>query len=137
MPRVTEHLKQYQFKPGQSGNPGGRPKGYVPVAHSMRKALSLTFGELVDLIDAGKSEDPEVRQRLLRLPASEVLAMIAVRNAMGDNATLRTLLERVDGRVTAQDQGPEDPVEVAARVRAEMARDDAAADEELAEDRDA
>ncbi len=23
----TEHLKPWQFKPGQSGNPGGRPKG--------------------------------------------------------------------------------------------------------------
>ena len=22
----TKHLKPYQFKPGQSGNPGGRPK---------------------------------------------------------------------------------------------------------------
>lgn len=24
-----EHLKKYQFKPGVSGNPGGRPKGSV------------------------------------------------------------------------------------------------------------
>lgn len=23
----TDHLKPWQFKPGQSGNPGGRPKG--------------------------------------------------------------------------------------------------------------
>lgn len=25
--RQTEHLQPWQFKPGQSGNPGGRPKG--------------------------------------------------------------------------------------------------------------
>ena len=25
-PKSVEHLKDYQFKPGQSGNPGGRPK---------------------------------------------------------------------------------------------------------------
>lgn len=27
--RNTEHLKPWQFKPGQSGNPGGRKKGAV------------------------------------------------------------------------------------------------------------
>ena len=25
--RTVEHLKEHQFKPGVSGNPGGRPKG--------------------------------------------------------------------------------------------------------------
>lgn len=35
---VPEHLKQFQFQPGQTGNPGGRPKGLERTA---REALAL------------------------------------------------------------------------------------------------
>jgi hypothetical protein len=34
-----EHLKPWQFKPGQSGNPGGRPKGTVSLKTYARKYL--------------------------------------------------------------------------------------------------
>ena len=29
-PSRADRLKAYRFQPGQSGNPGGKPKGYVP-----------------------------------------------------------------------------------------------------------
>lgn len=48
----TEHLKPWQFKPGQSGNPSGRPKGTVSLKEYARKYLQelpdeekLTFME--------------------------------------------------------------------------------------------
>ncbi len=36
----TTHLKPYQFKPGESGNPGGRPKG------TMKSYLAKKFMEM-------------------------------------------------------------------------------------------
>lgn len=38
----TEHLKDFQWKPGQSGNPGGRPKG------TMKEYLSRKFYSMSD-----------------------------------------------------------------------------------------
>lgn len=35
----ADHLKEYQFQPGQSGNPGGRPKGSVGIWARIRKEM--------------------------------------------------------------------------------------------------
>ena len=40
----ADHLKKHQFKPGQSGNPGGRPKGVLNLHPLMVKEL-LKVGE--------------------------------------------------------------------------------------------
>lgn len=42
--------KKHQFKPGQSGNPKGRPKGSKNVHHILSKVL----GEKITITDAGK-----------------------------------------------------------------------------------
>ena len=34
-----EHLKPWQFKPGQSGNPGGRPKGTISLKTFAQKYI--------------------------------------------------------------------------------------------------
>ena len=63
-----------QWKPGQSGNPGGRPKG-----------KSIT-AELRKLIDRGDT--------------AEELADILYRMGRKDLAALKELLDRTDGKVT-------------------------------------
>ena len=35
----AEHLKPWQFKKGQSGNPGGRPKGSISLKEYARRML--------------------------------------------------------------------------------------------------
>ncbi len=37
--RVPEHLRVWQFKPGQSGNPGGRPKGSISLKEYAKRML--------------------------------------------------------------------------------------------------
>lgn len=38
--RDLEHLKPWQWKPGQSGNPSGRPKGSLSIVRILRQKLS-------------------------------------------------------------------------------------------------
>lgn len=45
------HLKPFQFKPGQSGNPGGRPQGAISIVAKIKKKFEENpeyFDEWVD-----------------------------------------------------------------------------------------
>lgn len=89
----ADHLRDTRFKKGQSGNPGGRPKGAVSIVAMIKKLLR---------------EDPE--------RARKVAENILDRAAENDAKALgfaRTLLERVDGPVPTQIEGTDGgPVEV-------------------------
>jgi len=69
-----------KWKPGQTGNPGGRPHGYVPFAPMLRRALLKA--------------DRRNRTQMEKI-AEKVVAMAA----QGDMDAVRWLSDRVDGKV--------------------------------------
>lgn len=76
----TEHLAPHQWKPGQTGNPGGRPRT-KPITDRVRDALE----------EIGEDGRP-----LAAAVVREWLQMIVD----GDLAALRELLDRVEGPLT-------------------------------------
>ena len=75
----ADHLKQFQWKKGQSGNPSGRPKGIPSIEAAMRNRLSE--------VDDGKQ-------------LVDALVMTAIKKALkGDHRFWNSILERLDGKV--------------------------------------
>lgn len=78
----ADRLKEYQFKPGESGNPSGRPK---------RKWLT----EVADELLKEKLEDPQFRDQYKEQLWRKLLASNVV-GAM----TLDRVWERTEGKMT-------------------------------------
>ena len=79
------------FQPGQSGNPGGRPR-LKPLSDAYRKALSEV--------------DPNDKQKRTR---AEVIAEAVVARAIqGDVRALQELTDRAEGKVTQPISGPDE-----------------------------
>jgi hypothetical protein len=78
-PGSTEHLRPWQWKPGQSGNPKGRPK---------HKTLTELCREVLERETRGKVTD-------------EILAEVIVKNALtGKFPFVKELWDRLDGKVS-------------------------------------
>jgi Family of unknown function (DUF5681) len=82
------------FKPGQSGNPGGRPKG-VSLITLLRRALDG------DSIGGVKTDDG-------RTVAEHLADRIIVHAMKGNPAYAAQILDRVCGKVGADQPGDED-----------------------------
>ncbi len=95
----TKHLQRYQFKAGQSGNPGGRTKGttlremkdlarthfevaakrLVELIHSRDEAIALQAVQFVYLYSLGKpQEGGDIEHREARLARSTELIAVPV-----------------------------------------------------------
>lgn len=94
--RSTEHIRQFQWKPGQSGNPGGKPAGTLSLVALARKLLA---------------DNPEAARGIVENWIRQ--AGEGNEKALG---FMRALLDRIDGPVPTQVQGPDGgPVEITLR----------------------
>lgn len=83
-----EKIKKYQWKPGQSGNPLGRPKGSRNISTILKEILDYEIS----------ARDP-ISGEKITVPISTIVNARLVRKAMdGDNKAIREIYDRIEGR---------------------------------------
>lgn len=85
--------KPHLFKPGQSGNPGGRPKKYGIFVANCREHTQEALDAILDVLRSGKDKD--------RLTAAGLLLDRAWGKAL-TRVEMETHTEKVDGREAAK-----------------------------------
>jgi len=85
-PARADHLKGHRWKPGQSGNPGGRPKGAINLSKRIENKL----------LEALQGQGPEGKQ------VADALASAIVKAMVKDPVKA----ERLIARVMDRDEGP-------------------------------
>jgi len=89
--------KEHQFKPGQSGNPKGRPKGSKNVNHILSKIL----GEKITITDAGQKMVVSKLEGAMRVLVNKAFA--------GHPQSLKLLLDVVEGTQGSNPAPAENP----------------------------
>jgi hypothetical protein len=86
----TEHLKPFQWQPGQTGNAGGRPR---------KKPISDRYEYIAEI-----KLPEDVRQLLKLAPGStyaDAAALQQFRSAIkGDTSAIREIREAIEGKAT-------------------------------------
>jgi hypothetical protein len=86
---MPENVKPYEFKPGQSGNPNGRPKGARSARDIYKRVGDMAVPDIV--IAKLKEEGIDVEGKTM----DEFIAYVtAARSALGNIAALRVYNER-------------------------------------------
>lgn len=107
---VPEHLKPFQWKKGQSGNPRGRPRGRL-ISEAYHKILSTK-------LPPGKDVDERIKKVLTDLveegaTIAEFVALAQVKEAMdGKTYAASEISDRTEGKpkqtqeIVGPDEGP-------------------------------
>ena len=106
MPR-TPPPEKYRFTPGQSGNPGGRPKGTVNLTARIRKVL----------------EREQKDGRKIADVLADVLVKETLKNPAKMGAFLRDFIDRDEGKVSDRLEvmaRPLDLVELLTQIEVEL-----------------
>ena len=101
---MTEPKKRGRWKPGQSGNPSGHPKGYYPISAAEPDLLSWPLEEVVKplLAEGLEAKIPAAYRR--RLKAAHLVAIGRLRAAADEEnrsgvASAEHLADRTEGKV--------------------------------------
>jgi len=112
---TAEQLKDYQYGPGQSGNPSGRPPGtprYTGMTVALREIIendgymNLKNVEVTD--EEGKPTGTVIQNCRVRLPNYQIIAISIINKAAKGNVqAFEKIVDRMDGKVpqTVQLQG--------------------------------
>lgn len=98
--RVPPELRPHCFKPGESGNPDGRPKGSYSIVAPLRELLAE---------DGGKRARALAERLLAMTEDVDAESGCASGSALG---ALREILERADGKVEKQVRNTGEPTVV-------------------------
>lgn len=89
---VPDHLRNFVWRPGQSGNPKGRPKGKVGLTDRLRSLLLTPIaGRGVDKNRKGKKSP--------QLVADELIGLAVQAARKGDYRFFQHVYERIEGKV--------------------------------------
>lgn len=102
-PKPTPQLKQYQFKPGQSGNPSGKPVMPPEMrvkARVLRELTQKSFMECVELVCAGNLAALEAMAKDENVSALQVGVAASMARALreGDYDTITKIVQTVTGK---------------------------------------
>ena len=94
-----EHLKQYEFKPGESGNPNGRPKKIYTILQKKgysKDDIRTAFSEIAwyTLEEAKELQDDETKPVITRIVCKQFLEAFN----KGDWNRIKEILEHSIGR---------------------------------------
>ena len=92
-----DRIKPYRWKPGQSGNPKGRPKGITSLAKLLRDQLN----ERASLVPAIRIKAEALGLDSMRTTVGAVLMLSLINDATNEgNATIaKEIIQRIDGIV--------------------------------------
>ncbi len=96
----TAHLKPHQFKPGQTGNPNGRP-ALTAVQRELRKLTLETYREVIELALTGNLDALRALIKNPDTPAIQVGVASSILTAIkkGDASVLERFAARLVGKI--------------------------------------
>lgn len=97
---AAAHLKPHQFKPGQTGNPNGRPT-LTKEQRAMRALTLTTYREVIEMALTGNMEELKAFAQDPDTPVIQVGVAVAILRAIknGDASVLEMFAARIIGRI--------------------------------------